>query len=94
MYRHVVVWKFAENTEKEAQEFISALCGLFGVIPELKSVEARLNTNPENGLCGVLISDFDSKEDMERYKADPRHVAVSGMCKKIRLSREAVDYEL
>ena len=94
MYRHVVFWKFREGTEKEAAEFVAALNGLVGVIPQIKRAEASLNTNPDNGLCGVLISDFDSKEDMETYKSDLRHVAVSSMCKAIRLSREAVDFEL
>ena len=33
MYRHVVMWKFAENTEREAEEFISALRGLLALSP-------------------------------------------------------------
>ena len=31
---------------------------------------------------------------MESYKANPKHVAVSNMCKEIRLWRQAVDFEL
>ncbi len=94
MYRHVVFWRFREDAAEEAAAFVAALNGLVGVIPQIRSARATLNTNPANGLCGVLISDFDSKEDMEAYKADPRHQAVSARCKAIRLSREAVDFEL
>ena len=94
MYRHIVFWRFKEGTEQEAAAFVAALNGLVGVIPQIRSARAALNTNPANGLCGALISDFDTKEDMEAYKADPRHQAVSAMCKAIRLSREAVDFEL
>ena len=35
-----------------------------------------------------------SMEDLEIYKKDPRHVAVSGICKAIRTDRTAVDYEV
>ena len=94
MVRHVVFWRFREGTEAEAQAFVSALNGLVGVIPQIRAAHAALNTNPQNGLCGVLISDFDSMEDLETYKADPRHQAVSAKCKAIRLSREAVDFTL
>ena len=41
----------------------------------------------------VLVSDFDSLEDLAAYKADPRHQAVSALCKSIRTDRAAVDYE-
>lgn len=48
----------------------------------------------EGNYDAALISDFDSLEDLARYKADPRHQAVSALCKSIRESRAAVDYEL
>ena len=41
-----------------------------------------------------LIADFDDLEALSRYKNDPRHVAVSTLCKSIRESRGAIDYEL
>ena len=42
----------------------------------------------------VLVSEFDSLEDLEAYKHDPRHVKVSALCKSIRVDRVAVDYEI
>ena len=48
----------------------------------------------EGNYDAALISDFDSLEDLARYKAAPRHQAVSALCKSIRESRAAVDYEL
>ncbi len=33
-------------------------------------------------------------EDLSAYKADPRHVEVSALCKAIRTDRVAVDYEV
>ena len=39
----------------------------------------------------VLVSEFDTLEDVARYKNDPRHVAVSSLCKEIRTDRRAID---
>ena len=46
-------------------------------------------------LCdAVLVSEFESMDDLNAYKVDPRHVAVSDICKSIRADRVAVDYEM
>jgi len=93
MIKHIVMWKFKPGTEKEMMEFIRGLRGLFGVIPQIKEQEVGVNC-VEGNYDAVLISAFDSLEDLETYKKDPRHVAVSGLCKEIRESRVAVDYEV
>ena len=93
MIQHIVMWKFKSGTEKEMMEFITALRGLYGVIPQIKEQEVGVNC-VEGNYDAVLISAFDSLEDLETYKKDPRHVAVSSLCKSIRESRVAVDYEV
>ena len=93
MIKHIVMWKFKSGTEKEMMEFITALRGLYGVIPQIKEQEVGVNC-VEGNYDAVLISAFDSLEDLETYKNDPRHVAVSSLCKSIRESRVAVDYEV
>ena len=40
-----------------------------------------------------IISEFESLEDLQKYKTDPRHVRVSNMCKEIRTKRTAFDFE-
>ena len=52
-----------------------------------------VNRGPGN-YDAVLVSVFASMEDLEAYKADSRHVAVSSLCKAIRTDRVAVDYEV
>ena len=42
----------------------------------------------------VLVSEFASMEDLQTYKDDPRHKAVSALCKSIRIDRVAADYEI
>ncbi len=92
MIKHVVMWKFKPGTEKEMNEFISGLKGLYGVIPQIRSQEVGVNCLDGN-YDAVLISTFDSLADLDTYKNDPRHVAVASICKDIRTDRVAVDFE-
>ena len=80
MLRHIVMWKFRPGTEAERELFLTGLQGLYGEIPELKRCEV---------LRGIEGSDYDAA--LERYKEDPRHKAVSALCKSIRTDRAAVD---
>ena len=93
MIKHIVMWKFRPGTERERDEFLAGLRGLYGVIPQILEQEVGLNCAPGN-YDAVLISLFDSLEDLETYKKDPRHVAVSALCKSIRTDRVAVDMEV
>lgn len=93
MIHHIVMWKFREGTESEAERFLTGLQGLYGIIPQLKRCEVQRSVGKEN-YDAVLISEFDSLEDLQAYKVDPRHVAVSSLCKAIRTDRAAVDYEV
>ena len=94
MIRHIVMWKFKEGTEKQAQEFCQKLMGLNGVIPQIRSMSVGADVLGGTNYSAALVADFDTIEDMETYKKDPRHVAVSSLCKAIREDRVAVDYEL
>lgn len=92
MIRHIVMWKFRPGTEAEQAAFLEGLRGLMGVVPQLRGCEVARNVGQGN-YDAVLVSDFDSLEDLAAYKADPRHQAVSALCKSIRTDRVAVDYE-
>lgn len=94
MIKHIVLWKFKENTENEREVFLERLLALNGVIPEIKNAEIKrnVNINGEN-YDAMLISTFENLEDMNKYKVDPRHVEVSSLCKSIRISRASIDYE-
>ena len=92
MIRHIVMWKFRPGTEAEQAKFLEGLRGLQGVVPQLKRSEVAVNVGAGN-YDAVLVSEFDSLEDLDAYKNDPRHKAVSALCKSIREDRVAVDYE-
>ena len=92
MIRHIVMWKFRPGTEKEQAQFLEGLKQLQGVIPQLLKSEVAGNVGADN-YDAVLVSEFESLEALEIYKNDPRHKAVSALCKSIREDRVAVDYE-
>lgn len=92
MIRHIVMWKFRPGTESEQQRFLEGLRGLQGVIPQLLRSEVAVNVGKGN-YDAVLVSDFADLEALETYKNNPRHQAVSALCKSIREDRVAVDYE-
>ena len=92
MIRHIVMWKFRPGTEAEQKAFLEGLRGLQGVIPQLKRSEVAVNVGKGN-YDAVLVSEFESLEALDAYKNDPRHKAVSALCKSIRTDRVAVDYE-
>lgn len=93
MVKHIVMWKFAPGTQSQAKEFLGKLKGLYGQIEVLRSAEVAVNEADGNDCDAVLIATFDSYADLNAYKTDPRHVAVSSLCRSIRLERHAVDYE-
>ena len=92
MIRHIVMWKFREGTEAQRDEFLTKLRALYGVIPQLRSCEVARSIG-EGNYDAVLVSEFESLEALDTYKNDPRHKAVSALCKSIREDRVAVDYE-
>lgn len=94
MIRHIVVWKFRKGEEENMKKFLAGLDALYGVIPEIKFAQTGVNCGAEGNYDACLISDFEDLAALERYKNDPRHVAVSNLCKSIREDRVAVDFEI
>ena len=92
MIRHIVMWNFRPGTEAEQKQFLDGLRSLQGVIPQLLKSEVAVTVG-EGNYDAVLGREFESLEALDTYKNDPRHKAVSALCKSIRTDRVAVDYE-
>ncbi len=92
MIKHVIMWKFQEDKQEEMKTFLERLRSLQNQIPQIQSMEIGVSNNPGNNFDAVLIMEFLSMEDLKQYQEDPRHVAVSSLCKSIRLDRGAVDF--
>lgn len=98
MLKHVVMWKLKETAEgktkaENAQFMKEHLEALWGVVPELKSVEVGINVKESDmAYDAVLIAEFENEAALAAYKIHPEHVKISSYCKKIRESRVAVDF--
>lgn len=93
MIKHIVMWKFKKDEEENMKKFLKGLNQLKNIIPEIKNMETGININPKNEYDAILISEFETMADLEKYKNNPEHVKVSALCKKIRIDRQAIDYE-
>lgn len=101
MIRHVVMFKFLESADGRSKAenvrlTADMLNALQGVVPTLKRSETHIGAEcADKTNCDLLlISDFDSFEDLQAYIVHPRHKAVGEFMRPLRESRSCVDYEL
>ena len=91
MIKHVVMWKFREETEKKQDIFLNKLLALKDEIKEIKEIEVGKSIKENNDYDAILISKFETLEALKKYKEDERHVKVSNLCKEIRVDRTSID---
>lgn len=96
--RHIVMWKVSATTNEEREqqylEIKSALEGLNGVIPEIKSLTVSRNMHKIGDNYDVVLdSVFDSIADVESYAAHPAHVEAGKVPKSYAVARGQVDFE-
>ena len=100
MIKHVVMWEFkdfAEGNDKEsnikkAEQKIMELEDLVDVI---NFIEVGINLNESEAAYDlVLVSEFETLEDLDEYQNHPDHVKVKEFVKKVVDKRVVVDYEI
>lgn len=99
MIKHIVMWKFKDFAEgKSKEENINKVRTMLEALPEkidyIRQMEVKVNINPKAGMYdAVLISAFDSIEDVNNYRVHPEHKKISEFVALIREDRASVDYE-
>ena len=101
MIRHVCMFEFLDEAEGRTRaENVAITKAMLESLPEkidwirASTVELNSPDAPEGNWDLILISDFDSFEDLERYRVHPDHVAVGTFMKPVRRSRSCVDFEI
>lgn len=100
MIKHIVMWKFKDFAEGATkQENLSKVKAMLEALPEkidfIREMHVELNVNPKDGMYdAVLISAFDSIEDVNNYRVHPEHKKISSFVALVRESRASVDYEI
>jgi len=94
MFTHIVFFKLKETTQKNLQKAKNILLSMEGNIPMLKYLEVGVDElHTERSYDIVLITRFDSLDDMNAYQIHPYHVAqVLAPLKDMIESSKAVDY--
>ncbi len=98
MINHVVLFKLKDfpsyEKVKVLAELKSLLEGLKDKIPEVKYLEVGLNYETDTKSNDiVLLSHFNSVEDLDKYRVHPEHIKVVARIGAVTESRAAVDYE-
>ena len=100
MIKHIVMWKFKDEAEGcSKQENILKVKAMLEALPNkidfIREMQVKINVNPKESMYdAVLISAFDSLEDVERYRVHPEHKKIPAFVSLIREGRANVDYEI
>ena len=95
MIKHIVMWKLKEENKKENALIIKQMLeSLNDIIKELRSAEVGIDIKTENdSYDAILVSSFNSVEDLHAYKIHPEHVKISNFVKSVRTDRKVIDFE-
>lgn len=101
MIRHIVMFSFKEQAEGRSKaENIALTKAMLEELPQkidlIRSSRVELNAPgaSEDNCDLLLISDFDSLDDLETYRIHPDHVAVGTFMRPLRTGRASVDFVL
>lgn len=98
MINHTVMFKLIEfDKEEEKRDALTKikdlLMALNGKIEKLKYIDVQLNhelASPSFDI--ILITHFESIEDLDSYQVHPEHVDVVGQIKQFFAGRACVDF--
>jgi len=94
MVKHIVFFKLKENTKEQQDLLKEKLLLLKENVPVLKNIEVGINfSNSERAYDLALLTDFETKEDLDIYADDPYHQKVKEFIKEVTISSKVVDYK-
>ncbi|MCH5211470.1 MAG: Dabb family protein [Oscillospiraceae bacterium] len=97
MIKHIVVWRIADGEDKiaRAEAIKKNLEALKDKIEVLVDIEVGLNFNTTEAASDVvLVSIFNSREDLEEYQEHPEHKAVGqSYIRPYVKERRVIDFE-
>ncbi len=93
MVRHIVFFKLPDNSEANKNAVKERIMSMQGKLDFVKHLEVGLNFSTEERAFDVaLISDFETKEDLQTYATHPIHVEVVNFIKSLNAVSKVVDY--
>jgi hypothetical protein len=92
------MWQFRDEAEgrtrtENCMHVKSLLEALPAKIPFIRRLEVGINESPSSMSSDlVLVTEFDTKADLDLYSVHPDHMMVSDYVAKVRSARTFVDY--
>ena len=99
MIKHIVMWTIKENAEGNSKEINAELIkekleNLYGKVPQIKKIEVGISyRHDKEDFDVVLISEFETKKDLDEYQKHPIHNVAAEFIGKVRDKRVCVDFE-
>ena len=99
MVKHIVMWKLKEQAhggtrEQNAEKIKAMLEALPVKIGVIRNLEVGFDFLKSDASADViLITELDSKEDLEAYRVHPDHQAVIPFIQEVVQERRVVDFE-
>ena len=96
MIKHIVLFDFKEeNRAENIDQAKEMLEGLMGKVSTLKSMEVGINFSDEARAMDLsIITEFDTREDLEAYAVHPEHLKVVEFIKGVVNSSKVSDNDL
>ena len=92
MVKHIVFMKFPEFSV--AQTAKEKLLSMKGKVEPLKNIEVGIDfSRSPRSYDLALVTEFESKEDLEKYRVDPYHQEIVQWLKGVGAETKVVDYE-
>ncbi len=94
MIKHIVFFKLEDNSVEHKKIVQEKIMSMKDKISEIQQIEVGINfANEERAYDLSLISDFNSKEDLQSYCVNPVHIEVIKYLKSKKTITKIVDYE-
>jgi len=93
MVKHIVFFKLNDNSDENKRKVKEKLMTLKDKVKVLKHFEVGINfSDTERAYDLALISDFETKDDLEIYANDSYHQEIIAYIKGVTQSSKVVDY--
>ena len=93
MVKHIVFFKLKDNSNEHKEYVKNLILDLKDKIDVIKGFEVGINFSEEERAYDLaLLSDFNSKEDLQIYATHPLHVEVINYLKSKETVTKVVDY--
>ncbi len=94
MITHIVLFKLKDRSSWSVGKARDVLLGMRGKIPQLRHLEVGVDIlHSQRSYDTVLITKFDSLEELQAYQEHPVHVKVAEYMTSVREFAGTVDYE-